>query len=221
MPIWTVPSFIDADRLADVTILAAVELEVGRQHLLHQKRAGDGLEHVVDRVRHDRGLHAGLGDEVGELRVGLAGGVAGGPTDDLDDLGEGGAVSDRERVLAPGPVEAFLGHAERDDDVDLVAIGCVVALAVRALCLATAARPSRASRRLPSSTRSAIRRRRPSEARLTRSNPVSGSRPSCTPILSMIMPDLVGLLAVGLGRAAMRDVDDRLLVGVEDVRDRR
>jgi hypothetical protein len=32
------------------------------------------------------------------------------------------AIADRQRVLAPNPVEAFLRHAERDDDVHIVAV---------------------------------------------------------------------------------------------------
>ncbi len=32
------------------------------------------------------------------------------------------AVADRQRVLAPNPVEAFLRHAQRDDDVHMVAV---------------------------------------------------------------------------------------------------
>jgi len=33
-----------------------------------------------------------------------------------------GAIADRQRMFAPDPVKAFLGHAERDDDVHVVAV---------------------------------------------------------------------------------------------------
>ncbi len=63
-----------------------------------------------------------LGDQVGEARAGLARRVAGRAADDLHDLGEARPVADRQRVLAPNPVEAFLRHAEGDDDVHMVAV---------------------------------------------------------------------------------------------------
>ena len=63
-----------------------------------------------------------FGNEVCELRVRFAFGVAGRASDNLDDFRHGVAVSDRQNVLAPNPVEAFLGHAERDDDVKIVAL---------------------------------------------------------------------------------------------------
>ena len=98
------------------------EGELGRQHLFHQQAGGDRLEGVVDRLVDGLVGGVGLGDEVGEPGAGLAGGVAGGAADDLHHLGQRGAVADGERVLAPDPVEALLGHAEGDDDVDVVAV---------------------------------------------------------------------------------------------------
>src|SRR4051812_20318520 len=52
----------------------------------------------------------------------LAGAVAGDSANNLDDLGEGRPVADGEGVLGEGPVEPFLGHPERDDDVHSVAV---------------------------------------------------------------------------------------------------
>ena len=63
-----------------------------------------------------------LGDQVGEARAGLARRVAGRAADDLHDLGQARPIADRQRVFAPNPVEAFLRHAERDDDVHIVAV---------------------------------------------------------------------------------------------------
>ena len=42
--------------------------------------------------------------------------------DDLDDLGETGAVADGQRVLAPDPIESLLGHPEGDNNVHVVAV---------------------------------------------------------------------------------------------------
>jgi len=126
---------VDADVLAVriiapfpvvVSLLRALvlrrEIDLGRQHLFHEKARRDGLEGVVDRV--DDGVLAGIGfrDEVGEARAGLVRRVARGAADDLDDFGEAVPVSDGEGVLAPDPVEAFLRHAKRDDDVHAVAV---------------------------------------------------------------------------------------------------
>ena len=52
----------------------------------------------------------------------LARRVAGGAADDLHDLGKARPIADRQRVLAPDPVEALLRHAESDDDVHMVAV---------------------------------------------------------------------------------------------------
>lgn len=52
----------------------------------------------------------------------LARRVTGRATDDLHDLGQAGAVANSQGVLAPDPVEAFLRHAERDDDVHIVPV---------------------------------------------------------------------------------------------------
>ena len=99
-----------------------LELEPRRQHLLHQQAGGDGLQRVVDRLADGfvRGVDGG--DQVGEPGAGLARRVAGGAADDLHDLGETGAIADGQRVLAPDPVEALLRHAERDNDVHMVAV---------------------------------------------------------------------------------------------------
>lgn len=45
-----------------------------------------------------------------------------GKSSDLDDLRQAGAVADRQGVLAPDPIEAFLGHAEGDDDIYVITV---------------------------------------------------------------------------------------------------
>ena len=52
----------------------------------------------------------------------LAWRIASRAADDLHDLGQARTVADRQRVLAPNPVESFLRHAQGDDDVDVIAI---------------------------------------------------------------------------------------------------
>jgi hypothetical protein len=82
----------------------------------------DRLKRIVYRLGDclRRGIR--LGDQICETGTGLARRVAGRAADDLDDLGEARSVSNRQRVLTPNPVKAFLRHAKRDDDVDMVAI---------------------------------------------------------------------------------------------------
>src|SRR3546814_6920865 len=58
------------------------------QHLLHQQTGGDRLQIVVDCVDHERVVRRRFGDQIGEARAGLAGCIARGATDDLDDLGK-------------------------------------------------------------------------------------------------------------------------------------
>ena len=101
------------------------------QHLLHEQAGGDGFERVVHCLRHRRFGGIRLGNEIGESRVRLARRVAGRATDDLHDLREAGAIADRQRVLAPNPVKALLGHPQRDDDVHMVAIVLLRGIAQR------------------------------------------------------------------------------------------
>ena len=63
-----------------------------------------------------------LGDQIGEPGARLARRIAGGAADDLHDLGQARPIADRQRMLAPNPVEAFLRHAQGDDDVHVVAV---------------------------------------------------------------------------------------------------
>ena len=63
-----------------------------------------------------------LGNQVGEARALLAIGVAGGAANDLHDLGQAAAVANGQRVFAPDPVKALLGHAQGNDDVHMVAV---------------------------------------------------------------------------------------------------
>ncbi|MCY1237059.1 hypothetical protein D9M72_497400 [compost metagenome] len=92
------------------TLVLRRELKTRRQHLLHQQAGGDRLQGVVHRVHHRRLVRGRLGDEVGEARALFARRVAGGPADDLHDFGQTAAVADSQGVLAPDPVEPFLGH---------------------------------------------------------------------------------------------------------------
>src|SRR5581483_1136234 len=98
------------------------EFEARRKHLLHQQARSDGLKRVVHRLGHDFLGGVRLGDQVGEARPCLARRVAGGAANDLDDFGEARTVANGQRVFAPNPIEAFLCHAERNDDVHIVAV---------------------------------------------------------------------------------------------------
>jgi hypothetical protein len=102
--------------------VARRELVARGQHLFHQQAGGDRLEHVVHRFGHRGLLGRGLGDQVGEARAVLALGIARGAADDLHHLRQAAAVADGQGVLAPDPVETLLGHAQRDDDVHVVAV---------------------------------------------------------------------------------------------------
>jgi len=59
-----------------VVVELRAELEVRREDLLHQERAGDRLQHVVDRDLHQIVVGVRLGDEVRELGVRLVFAVA-------------------------------------------------------------------------------------------------------------------------------------------------
>src|SRR3546814_3348382 len=102
--------------------ILGLELKARGQNLLHKQAGGDGFERVVDRLGHGGFSSIRLRDQVGETGASLARRVAGGATDDLHDLGQAGPIADRQRMFAPNPVKAFLRHAERDDDVNMIAI---------------------------------------------------------------------------------------------------
>ncbi len=148
---------VEARCRAAVCILG-LELEARGEHLLHQQARGDGLQGVVDGLGHGCLGGIRLGDQVGKPCASLAGRVARGAADDLHDFGQAGAVADGQRVLAPDPVEAFLRHAQRDDDVHVIRLffcaGSLRAADTRSRLVAS------------SSTRSAMRSTRPS-GRLT------------------------------------------------------
>ena len=66
---------------------------------------------------HSRGLtgflgSVGFGNQIGEARAGLARCVAGRAPNDLNDFSQARPIADRQRVIAPDPVEAFFRHAE-------------------------------------------------------------------------------------------------------------
>ena len=92
------------------------------QHQLHQQAGGNGLEHVVDRLGHGRLFGGGLGNQVGEAGAFFTLGIAGGAAYDLHDFGQTAAVANGQRVFAPNPIEPLFGHAQRDDDVHVVAV---------------------------------------------------------------------------------------------------
>ena len=90
--------------------------------MLHQQARGDGLQSVVHRLGDGFLGSVRFGNQVREARACLARRVAGRAPDDLHDLGQARPIADGQRVLAPNPVESFLRHAERDDDVHIVAV---------------------------------------------------------------------------------------------------
>ena len=95
----------------DVDLLPDLLAEAGRRALK-----------IVDRLGHSVFGGIRFGDQIGEARAGFAWCVASGAADDLDHFGQAGAITDGECVVAPNPVEAFLGHAQRDNDVHPVAV---------------------------------------------------------------------------------------------------
>ena len=98
------------------------ELETWRQHLFHQQAGGNGLEHVIDRIRHFFLGRIRFSNQVDEFGPCLSWCIAGGATNDLNDLRQAGAVSDRQCLLTPDPVKPFLGHPQRNDDVHMIAV---------------------------------------------------------------------------------------------------
>ena len=114
-----------------------------------------------------------LGDQVGEARTGLARRVAGGPADDLHDLGQARPISDV--GACSHRIQDALRHAEGDDDVHVIGCSSARGLSARGNAVPLAGL---------SSTRSAIRRTRPSSV-LTRWNR-SWGRPCHCPDSSMM-----------------------------------
>ena len=97
------------------------EGDVGSQHLTHEQRQRDGLEHVVDGILDVFIFRIGLGNEIGKLGMRLSFAVTGCPAYDLHNFRQRRTVADGQHMFAPRPVKTFLGHAERNDDVHLVA----------------------------------------------------------------------------------------------------
>ena len=114
-----------------------LEGDVRSQHLFHQERNRNRLQHVVDGGFHIVVVGIRLGDQIGELSVRFPGAVARGASDDLNDFGKRRAVADGQNMLAPRPVEAFLRHAERNNDVHLRGIFDVSEIFedIHALCI--------------------------------------------------------------------------------------
>jgi len=99
-----------------------LELEARSQNLLHQQAGGNRLEGIVHRLGHQLLAGIWLGDQVGETSPRFAWRISGCTSDDLYDLGQAGAIADCESMFAPDPVEALFGHAQRDDDIDMIAV---------------------------------------------------------------------------------------------------
>src|SRR3546814_11648544 len=87
-----------------------------------EQAGGDSLQSIVDGFSHGGLCRIRFGDQIGETGAGLARCVTGGSTNDLHNLSQAGTIADREGVFAPNPVEAFLRHTKRDDDVHMVAV---------------------------------------------------------------------------------------------------
>ncbi len=119
------PFLIAIGAIIEIRLRAGIlgcELETRSQHLFHQKAGGDGLEIIVDGVDHQRVVGGRFRDQIGKPRPRLARRIAGGAADDLDDFRKAGAIAHRQCMFTPDPVETFLGHAQRDNHVNEIAI---------------------------------------------------------------------------------------------------
>ena len=96
------------------------EIEPGGQNLLHQQTGGDGFQRVVHSFGYGLARCIRLGDQIGEPGVELVWCIACCASDDLDDLSQAGAVTDRQGMFTPNPVEAFLGHPQGNDDINVI-----------------------------------------------------------------------------------------------------
>ena len=122
-----------------------------------------------------------------------------------------GAVADGQRALAPDPVKSLLRHAERDDDVDMVAVVLLIAGSRNAAA-------TRSRRAGSSSTRSAMRSKRPAGVS-TSWKPVAWVDPAPFAKGADDVLDLFDLVFGAFPRVDVRDVDDGLLVGFQDGED--
>ena len=176
------------------------KFEARGEDLLHQEAGGDGFQRVVDGASYGGAGGIGFGDQVSEAGAFLAGCVAGGTANDLHNFGEAAAVSDGERVFAPDPIEAFLGHAESDDDVDVVTV----------IPVAGSRREASTLERLPaslSSTRSATLIWVGFVRSAMRWNPVAGSTPCHSPRAFMISSTSLGSSLTLSRELTLGDVD--------------
>ncbi|GCD60509.1 hypothetical protein NBRC3278_3407 [Acetobacter pasteurianus NBRC 3278] len=98
------------------------KLETWGQHLFHKQAGGNGLEHVIDRIRDFFLGRIRFSNQVDEFGPCLTRRITGSTTNDLNDFGQAGTVSDRQRLLTPDPVKPFLGHTQRNDDVHMVSV---------------------------------------------------------------------------------------------------
>lgn len=109
-------------RLCRAGLRLGLEFELRRQDLFHQKAGRDRLQRVVDCLGHQPLRGVRFRDQVRKSCVGFTRRIAGCAADDLHHLCKAGAVSHGQGVFAPNPVEPFLRHAQRDDDVHMVAV---------------------------------------------------------------------------------------------------
>src|SRR5262249_55643488 len=98
------------------------EIETRGKHLLHEKAGGDGLQGIVHGLGDGLCGRVRLSDQISEAGASFSRRVTSRAADDLHDLSETRSVANRQGMLTPNPVEAFLGHAEGDDDVYMVAV---------------------------------------------------------------------------------------------------
>ncbi|GCD64299.1 hypothetical protein NBRC3278_3392 [Acetobacter pasteurianus NBRC 3278] len=98
------------------------KLETWRQHLFHKQAGGNGLEHVIDRIRDFFLRCIRFSNQVDKFSPRLTRRITGSTTNDLNDLRQARTVSDRQRLLTPDPVKPFLGHPQRNNDVHMIAV---------------------------------------------------------------------------------------------------
>src|ERR1019366_5493660 len=99
-----------------------LKLKTRCKHLLHKQARRDGLQGIVHRLGNCFLGSVRLRNQVRKARAGLARCVAGCAPDDLHDFGQARPIADRQRVLAPDPVETLFRHAKRDDDVHVIPV---------------------------------------------------------------------------------------------------
>ena len=90
--------------------------------MLHEQARGDSFERIVHGLGDGFLRSVRLGNQVGKACAGLARCIAGCASDDLHNFGQARPIADSQSVFAPNPVETFLRHAKRNDDVHIIAV---------------------------------------------------------------------------------------------------